>query len=291
MPSSPNQVWIFPAYPLLLVGPFAGVLSSKQTLLDNDALEIIVSGIVLQGIGFMVSLMIYAAYLYRLFTHKLPAEGNRPGMFISVGPSAFTVSALIAMGYELPQIVPANFMGDGHLAGQVGKIMAYWVGIWLWGLAIWFFFVSVGAHWSCVAGHRLRFAMTWYAFIFPNTALITATFAVAKALDNYPIKIIGCIMTCLIIVAWLFIVGLNVLAVTRKQILWPQKQEDSETHLFRKDLAKRQKKDLGTVGALGLRVGLQSALHSALHSTVQSTTNSPPSSRLGEKAEDVEKGS
>ncbi|KAK3073504.1 hypothetical protein LTR53_004888, partial [Teratosphaeriaceae sp. CCFEE 6253] len=141
-----TPVWIFPAYPLLVIGPHASVLSAK--LPGPEALDVILGGFVFQGIGFMLSLMIYAAFIYRLMTQKLPQESLRPGMFISVGPSGFTVSGIIGMGHNLPRVVPAEFMGDGVLAAKVSLIMANWMGLWLWGLALWFFFVSVGAHWS-----------------------------------------------------------------------------------------------------------------------------------------------
>lgn len=199
----------------------------------NMALDMIIGGIMCQGNGFMVSLMIYAAFIYRLMAHKLPAESTRPGMFTSIGPSAFTVSSVISMGIHFEKVVPADFLGDGHLAGQVTKILATWVGVWLYGLALWFFFVSTFAHWSCVGGHRLTFAMTWYSFIFPNSALITATFNVAQALDNlFALQVIGCVMTVIIVIVWFFIVSMNVRAVILKQILWPDRQEDSEVHIL-----------------------------------------------------------
>lgn len=64
-----------------------------------------------------------------------------------------------------------QFMGPGmgELAGKVSMIMANWMGLWLWGLALWFFIVSVGAHWSTVRHGRGKFAMTFYSYIFPNT--------------------------------------------------------------------------------------------------------------------------
>ncbi|KAI8937211.1 hypothetical protein NX059_006419 [Plenodomus lindquistii] len=223
-----TPIWIFPAYPLLIIGPHAGSLAPKVTN-PNTALSIILGGFVIQGIGFLVSLMIYAAFIYRLMTQKLPKESLRPGMFISVGPSGFTIAALINMGQELPRIVPPDFMGpgNGELAGKVGMIMGNFTGLWLWGLALWFFFVSVGAHWSCAARGKMDFAMTWYSFIFPNTALTTATFAVAKALDgNRPIAVVGCVMTVGLVLMWFFVVGMNVRAVVVGQILWPEKQED-----------------------------------------------------------------
>lgn len=67
-----TPVWIFPAYPLLVIGPHAGVLAYKTD--GTKALDIIIGGFIFQGIGFMVSLMIYAAFIYRLFTQKLPKE-------------------------------------------------------------------------------------------------------------------------------------------------------------------------------------------------------------------------
>ncbi|KAF2813757.1 uncharacterized protein BDZ99DRAFT_485897 [Mytilinidion resinicola] len=248
-----TPIWIFPAYPLLIIGPFAGVLSAKTT--STTALSIIVSGYTLQGIGFMVSLMIYSAFLYRLMTQKLPAESLRPGMFISVGPSGFTIAGLVTMGAQLPRIVAetgGRFMSasdaspapstltfvisdaDAHMttglfAAEVSRIMANWAGLWLWGLALWFFIVSVGAHWTPLTRWKMDFGMTWFSFVFPNTALTTATFAVARSLNNNrPIQIVGCVLSVALVVVWMFVAGCMVKAVVGKQILWPQKQEDRE---------------------------------------------------------------
>jgi len=87
-----TPVWIFPAYPLLVIGPHAGTLANKLNGLQ--CLDIIIGGFVFQGIGFMVScsvssisqhtvvdvsqvsFMIYAAFIYRLMTQKLPKESR-----------------------------------------------------------------------------------------------------------------------------------------------------------------------------------------------------------------------
>lgn len=229
--SKMTPVWIFPAYPLLIVGPHAGNLSKKLVLLGRPtpALDVIVGGFTVQGIGFMVSVMIYSAFLYRLMTQKLPTESLRPGMFISVGPSGFTIAGVILMGQQLPAVVSKNFMGDGlgEFAGNVSKIAANWVGLWLWGLALWWFLVSVGAHFSCVRNGKMDFAMTWYSFVFPNTALTTSTFAVAQAFGQLrAIQILGCVMTVGLVVTWFFVFFMMIRAVVLKQILWPQMQED-----------------------------------------------------------------
>lgn len=243
-----TPVWIFPAYSLLIVGPHAGNLAPKVSS-PTTALQIIFSGYIIQGVGFLVSLMIYSAFIYRLMTQKLPKESLRPGMFISVGPSGFTIAGIINMGQLLPGILSApayaDFMGKGlgKLVGDVATIGANFMGLWLWGLALWFFFVSVGAHWSCATRGRLDFGMTWYSFVFPNTALTTATFAVAKALDgNSVIRAVGCAMTVGLVMVWFFVFAMMIRAVTLKQILWPQKQEDRTEGGWKEQTAEEQRR-------------------------------------------------
>ncbi len=112
-------------------------------------------------------------------------------------------------------------------------------------LAIWFFLVSAGAHYSCVRGN-MSFAMNWFSFIFPNTALITATFAVAKAFNAPAITIVGCVMTCLLILAWFLVVAMMLRAFYLKQILWPQKGEDRDEGGFRSEDAESLSKSTGS---------------------------------------------
>lgn len=222
-----TPVWIFPAYPLLIIGPHAANLAPKVP--PHSALDIIIGGFVIQGIGFLVSLMVYSAFIYRLMTQKLPKANSRPAMFISVGPSGFTISGIIGMGHTLAQVVSPTFMGNGQLAAQVSSIVANWVGLWLWGLALWFFLVSVGAHFTAATHGKMHFAMTWYSFIFPNTALTTATFSVARALDgNHPIQILGCVMTVGLIITWIYVFCMTIRSVATKHLLWPQMQEDRD---------------------------------------------------------------
>ena len=128
----------------------------------------------------------------------------------------------------VPRVVPPNFMGAGDMAGIVTMVVANWMGIWLWGLAIFFLIVSLGAHYNCVGSRRMSFAMTWYSFVFPNTGLTTGTFAVGLALESKPFQILGCIFTVALVIVWFFVFGMMVTAVMLKQVLWPEKQEDRD---------------------------------------------------------------
>lgn len=250
-----TPIWIFPAYPLLIIGPHAANLSAKLES-PTQALQVIIGGFTVQGIGFLVSLTIYSSFVYRLMSQKLPADPSRPAMFVSVGPAAFTCSGTIGMAANLQSaIVGSRSAGDSFmavppvLAAQILQLVGNWMCLWLWGLAFWFFFVSVisniaplfthkeasrhGEKYSKHA-HKIPFAMTWYSYIFPQTALTTATFRIADAFEIHALKIIGCIMTGLLVAMWIFVVIMMIRAVMLKQILWPERGEDREEGGFKR---------------------------------------------------------
>jgi tellurite resistance protein TehA-like permease len=116
---------------MLIIGPHAGILSAK--LEPSRALPIIIGGTTIQGTGFLVYLGVSAAYLTRLMTQKLPRENVRPGMFVSVGPSAFTVSGLVTMAAHAKRCFPDDFMGNGALAANILEVIVNFACLWLWG--------------------------------------------------------------------------------------------------------------------------------------------------------------
>lgn len=116
---------------MLIIGPHAGVLSAH--LKPPECFPMIIGGFTIQGVGFLVSLMVYSAFIYRLMTQKLPKENLRPGMFVSVGPSAFTVAGTINMAANAARSFPADFQGDGALAAMIVRVIANFACLWLWG--------------------------------------------------------------------------------------------------------------------------------------------------------------
>ncbi|KAL4888552.1 C4-dicarboxylate/malic acid transporter [Aspergillus ambiguus] len=221
-----TPIWIFPAYPMLIIGPHAGILSDKLDPIIS--LRIIIGGTTIQGVGFLVSLMVYSAFIYRLMSQKLPRENVRPGMFVSVGPSAFTVAGIVNMADHAKRCFPADFMGNGALAADILKVVVDFAALWLWGLAIFFFFIASCAHWSVIGPGRLVFSMAWFSFVFPNTALVTATFAIGNAFDCRPILILGCAMVIPLVLMYFFVFYMMIRAIVLRQILWPQKGEDKD---------------------------------------------------------------
>lgn len=116
---------------MLIIGPHAAILSS--TLSQKQAYDIIVAGFTIQGTGFLVSMMIYAAFIYRLMTQKLPQERLRPGMFVSVGPCGFTVAAIIGMAQNIQRALPKDSMGDNQLVSTILRVFGTWMCLWIWG--------------------------------------------------------------------------------------------------------------------------------------------------------------
>ncbi|KAH7627038.1 voltage-dependent anion channel-domain-containing protein [Sordaria sp. MPI-SDFR-AT-0083] len=229
-----TPVWVFPAYPLLLTAPYgANLIAASVKAGHTDEIKpisIALASVAVQGTGFLISFMICAAFLYRLMTQKLPRDYQRPGVFISIGPGAFTAAGLVQLANSAPDFVPADFLGtQGGVAISILRILAYMAGIWLWGLSCWFFLVSVGSLWKYLRPEgksKLQFQMTWFSFVFPNTALVTATEQLGKAFESDGLKILGCVLTGCIILVWIVVFWRMLECIWRKELLWPKESED-----------------------------------------------------------------
>ncbi|KAI0007008.1 voltage-dependent anion channel-domain-containing protein [Xylariaceae sp. FL0662B] len=224
-----TPVWVFPGYPLLLTAPFAANLIQADRVGPGDPevhrVAIAMCAVAVQGTGFLISFMICAAFIYRLMTQKLPRDMQRPGVFISIGPSGFTVAGLVSLGQQSPNIVPPGSPGEPHTVTII-QVLSILMGLWLWGLSVWFFLVSVGSLWKYVRrDHSMPFQMTWWSFVFPNTALVTATLQLGSALDSAGLRIFGCVMAAALIVVWSLIFVTMIRCLWNRQLLWPKELE------------------------------------------------------------------
>jgi tellurite resistance protein TehA-like permease len=149
-----------------------------------------------------------------------------------VGPSGFTVAGIVHLGNTIIlKIMPNGYMGDPR-AAYVLKLLSSFTGLWLWGLCLWFFIVSVGAHWQLMRPndpeHHIQFDMTWYSFVFPNTALITATQAIGKAFESRPIEYLGTVMAALLVLVWIFVFVMMLRALWLNRLLWPGEADGAD---------------------------------------------------------------
>ncbi|PNS19710.1 hypothetical protein CAC42_7554 [Sphaceloma murrayae] len=223
-PSSAMPSWIFPIYPLLVVGSLASSLIPSQP--QSARLPMWIGALMLQGTGWLVASLIYTIYIQRLMSNALPDPPSRPAMFISVGPAGYTAAALLALGRQAPSVLGDHHFGvDSVPVGDVAKIMATLSGLFVILFAFWFFCMSTVA---VLAGVRkMTFTLNWWAFVFPNAGLTLAAIEAGDALDSPGIGYVCSALTLGLVVMWFVTAFAHIRAVYKGQILWPGKDEDS----------------------------------------------------------------
>lgn len=214
--------WILPIFPSMLIGTLASSIAPHQS--PEHRLPILVAGVTFQGLGWIVASLVYPLYLGRLMQDGLPAPAMRPGMFIAVGPAGYTTVALIGMSRAIPD--DYGYFAANPMAAQVLRIMALWVGIWIWAVGFWFFSFSLLAVVGPAIRWRLRFSMTWWSFVFPNVGFTIATAMIGEELESEGIKWVTSALTICLVAVWFLVIYAQISAVVRRKVLWPGRDED-----------------------------------------------------------------
>jgi C4-dicarboxylate transporter/malic acid transport protein len=215
-----TPAWDLPILPTMLTGTIAAIGAVLQPV--NQAVPIIVGGLTAQGLGMLVSIFMFSNYTLRWIQYGLPSPQSRPGMFIAVGPPAFTAVALIELANAWP--TTRDFAGSEAAAIQMMRILATFSAVFLWSLALWIFMISAI---SCIAVWRqITFHLNWWSFVFPNIGFVLSVIAIGKEFQSQGILWVGSIMTILLICVYLFVLAHHIRAVVTKQIVYPGKDED-----------------------------------------------------------------
>ncbi|KAJ5708396.1 hypothetical protein N7488_008197 [Penicillium malachiteum] len=213
--------WILPAFPIMLSGTIASVIAERQP--DRSAIPIVTAGMTFQGLGFCISFMMYSHYIGRLMESGLPNREHRPGMFICVGPPAFTALALIGMARGLPETFSVMGSEDTAADGRMLEILALAAGSFLWALSLWFFCIALIA---VLRSPPTAFHLSWWAMVFPNTGFTIATITLGNSFESSAIKGFGSALSVCIILMWIYVFVNHILAVIRQDIMFPGKDED-----------------------------------------------------------------
>ncbi|KAH6614153.1 voltage-dependent anion channel [Boeremia exigua] len=215
--------WIFPIYPLLVVGTLAGTILPAQP--TGPSWNIFIGGVLLQGVAWVVSFLMYAIYMQRLMTGNLPSPATRPGMYVSVGPAGYTAAGLISLANQAPTFIGANYWTESASRdGDIVRIFGIMSGLFVILFAYWFFFITTVA---VLAGvRRMTFSLNWWAFIFPNAGLTLATIQAGKVLNSEALNGIASALTILLVIMWFVTAFFCVRALYRGEIMWPGKDED-----------------------------------------------------------------
>lgn len=152
--------WIFPIYPLLVVGTMGGTFIPSQP--QDAAFDMWIGSVMLQGLSWTVALMMYSLYTQRLMTSSLPAPSTRPGMYVSVGPAGYTAAGLISLGTQASSVLPEDTFNVSSLPdGDIVRVMGILAGIFIVIFAFWFFCISTVA---VISGlKQMTFTLNWWA--------------------------------------------------------------------------------------------------------------------------------
>lgn len=215
--------WLLPVFPIMLAGTIASVIAADQPI--QDRIPILVTGLAAQGLGFTVSVLMYAHYIGRLMQSGLPNREHRPAMFIGVGPPSFTILALIGMANSLP----ADFQIVGDVTGlflvPMIKTVAITSSLFLYALAMWFFCIAAA---GTLLSRPKYFHLGWWAMVFPNSGFTIATISLGNTLKNEGVLYAGNVLTACLFAMWLFVLVFNIRAVWLTDIVYPERDEDVE---------------------------------------------------------------
>ncbi|KAJ5923250.1 hypothetical protein N7454_008495 [Penicillium verhagenii] len=225
---------LLPSFPAMLSGTIASSIAANQP--RDQALPILIGGVTLQGFGFIMSCLIYAEYQYFLAKHGLPELPKRPQMFIAVGPWSFTALALIGMAKEAVKVFPDQYIisyvasksAENVLVstGDIVLVIATFFAIFVWTMAFFHLCIAVV---SVLASTRIfggggapPMSVVYWGMVFPNTGFIIATISIGQVLQSPAVLWVTSVLTVLQVIMWLGVGGATIIAVARRQMLWPE---------------------------------------------------------------------
>ncbi|KAH7091599.1 C4-dicarboxylate transporter/malic acid transport protein-like protein [Paraphoma chrysanthemicola] len=217
--------WILPVYPFLILGVLGSTLLKSQP--TDAGLPIFIGSIAFSGLGWTVAFFMLSIYVTRLVNSELPEASKRPGMYVAVGPAAYTANTFVALGMQAPKHIPIDFLGITSIpVGDIFKAFGVAAGIFMWLVAFWFSALTTVS--VLVSAKESHFTLNYWAYVFPNAGLVIALIQIANALQSTGMKGVCSGATIILVGLWLFVAIMNVRAVLKRQVLWPGMDEDKE---------------------------------------------------------------
>lgn len=237
-----TPAWDLPIFPFMLSGTIAA--SGAATQPPDQAVPMIIAGLTAQGLGMLVSILMYASYLRRMIEYGFPSPNSRPGMFIAVGPPSFTSLTIIALANDFPNHY--DYWGVDAVSNQILRVMSTVIAVFIWSVSLWFFCIAVLA--CLVVRTQMSFHLNWWAFVFPNVGFAIATISVGKSFQSEGAQWVGSIMSILLVVTYLLVGVAHIRAFVRKDLCWPGKDAD----FYKKEQHRKHNLDEKQRGRLGI---------------------------------------
>jgi tellurite resistance protein TehA-like permease len=208
-------------YSAMLTGTLASLIAGHQS--PGKAVMVIVSGVAFQGFGWCVSFVAIVSYTRNLLDKGFPLLPLRPALFIPVGACAYTIVALVGMARAVPEY---GYFARHQSAKETLSVVALFSGIFLWVFAFWLFAIAFLG--NVVVVGRMKFSLSWWAFVFPNVGFTLCTSAIGRELESEAILWVASGMTIALVLIWMVAVVGCIRAVWRREIVWPGRDEDKD---------------------------------------------------------------
>ncbi|MFG2166290.1 TDT family transporter [Micromonospora chersina] len=188
--------WLMPVVPPL-VSATTGALLVPHTPAGQPRLALLLGCYAMFGLGLVAVLLVLAMVYSRLVHHDAPTGAMVPTVWIGLGALGQVVTGLGALAAAAPSALSAPYV-------QGAAVLALLGGVALWGFAILWLALAVAL---TVREFRagLPFAPTWWSFIFPLGALVTATATAAARTDSQLFIWPTVVLYTLLVAAWVVV--------------------------------------------------------------------------------------
>ncbi|MET7354373.1 carboxypeptidase regulatory-like domain-containing protein [Streptomyces mirabilis] len=190
--------WLMPVVPPM-VSAATGALLVPHAPAGQLRLALLLGCYAMLGLGFVAALLVLAMIYGRLVHHDVPAATVVPTVWIGLGALGQSVTALGALAAVAPSALPAPYARGAAVAALLG-------GVSVWGFAMLWLALAAGLTARTVRG-GLPFAPTWWSFIFPVGACVTATSALAARTGSQLFTWAAVVLYVLVVIAWLVVVS------------------------------------------------------------------------------------
>ncbi len=185
--------WLLPVVPPL-VSAATGALLVPRAPAGQVRLALLLGCYAMLGVGLVAVLLVLAMVYSRLVHHDAPSGPVVPTVWIGVGALDQAVTALGALATAAPTALPAPYARGTAVAALLG-------GLGIWGFAL-LWLVLATALTVREVRKGLPFAPTWWSFIFPLGACVTATGALAARTGSQLFVWTAVVLYVLLVAAW-----------------------------------------------------------------------------------------
>ncbi|MQY33782.1 hypothetical protein SRB17_17470 [Streptomyces sp. RB17] len=190
--------WLMPVVPPM-VSAATGALLVPHTPAGQLRLALLLGCYAMLGLGLVAALLVLAMMYGRLVHHEAPTGAVVPTVWIGAGALGQSVTALGALATAAPSVLPAPYARGTEVFALLG-------GIVVWGFAMLWLVLATGLTVRTIRA-GLPFAPTWWSFIFPLGACVTATGTLAARTGSDMFAWTAVVLYGVLGIAWAVVAG------------------------------------------------------------------------------------